>query len=84
MSTGDRVNMSVMKTVVLTLPLPNPDDWLDIDAAAAELGVSYRTVTRMLCDGRLRAHRLSGRTVMVWRADLMSLREARERAGVTS
>jgi len=39
-----------------TLPVPNPNDWSTYSGAAALLGVSTRTVKRMVADGRLRAY----------------------------
>jgi excisionase family DNA binding protein len=36
-----------------TLPLPNPGDWCAVAGAAQLLGVSRRTVERMIVDGRL-------------------------------
>lgn len=35
------------------LPMPNPADWMTQRAAAELLGVSTRTVTRMVVDGKL-------------------------------
>lgn len=69
------------------LPLPNPDEWMTVAAAAALLGVHQRTVLRMI-----RARLLVGYTPvpavgerpvpMLWTAEVERIREARKIAGM--
>lgn len=61
-----------------TLAIPNPDDWIDINAAADLLGVTETTVRRFFASGALTRYK-AGRTTIVWRLEVMQLRAARQR-----
>jgi len=66
------------------LPLPNPEDWCAITGAAKRLGVSTRTVERMVLDGRLRGYWPEGAperpySAMLWKAQVIELADALER-----
>jgi excisionase family DNA binding protein len=61
------------------LPFPNPGDWVSIAGAAEMLGVSGRTVARMVDDGRLRSFLPEGAfdrpaNRILWRADVDDLK----------
>jgi excisionase family DNA binding protein len=64
-----------------TLPLPNPEDWCSVAGAARLLGVSRRTVERMVLDGRLTgytpyggSHRVSAK--LLWMPEVRQLSQA--------
>lgn len=59
----------------MTLPLPNPHDWMSVRGAANLLRMSTRTVRRMADAGVLTAYRPIGGpdeqpTPMLWRAEV--------------
>lgn len=64
-----------------TLPLPNLEDWCSLVGAAIILGVSRRTVERMIEDGRLTGYwpwgpgQRVGRA-MLWRPQVETLADA--------
>jgi excisionase family DNA binding protein len=65
-----------------TLPLPNPTDWLTTKAAAWLLGMSTRSVERMVERGVLRAYRPYGAQkekvpAMFWRPEVNAVVDAR-------
>jgi excisionase family DNA binding protein len=67
-----------------TLPLPNPDDWLTKGRVARQLGVSRRTVDRMVDRGALTAYSPVGAykekvPAMFWHADVLRVLDARLR-----
>lgn len=65
-----------------TLPIPNPTDWLTTKGAAFLLGMSPRSVERMVERGALRAYRPYGApkekaAAMFWRAEVNAVVDAR-------
>jgi excisionase family DNA binding protein len=67
-----------------TLPLPNPSDWMTIDAAAELLGCSRRTVTRLMDSGALNGYQPArGKTEtdrwLLWRPEVDEVLQARRR-----
>lgn len=65
------------------LPIPNPHEWMGRRAAMALLGVvSHMTLQRYVADGRLHAYRIEGGPLLYWRAEVLELAAARDRAGV--
>lgn len=69
-----------------TLPIPNPGDWLTLNAAAEFLGVSRRTLLRMVEKRALTAYSPYGgfrekSPTMFWRADVAVVEQARTRLG---
>lgn len=72
--------MSAMNN--LTLPIPNPADWISLRAAAAILNMSTRSVRRMIEAGALTGYRPRGflneePPLMLWRAEVLAVRDAR-------
>lgn len=68
----------------MTLPLPNPGDWMTIKAAGQLLSVDERTVRRFLDKGTLTKHHPYVATdekppVFIWRAEALALLGARNR-----
>jgi excisionase family DNA binding protein len=68
-----------------TLPLPNPNEWVTVSGAAHFMGVHRRTVERLIERGTLTGYRMWGAPgeqvpVMVWRDELITVRNARQRA----
>lgn len=61
----------------MTLPLPNPNDWLDHDGVAAALGVTRRTVDRLLAGGTINVYRI-GTQRLFWRGEVETVRAARD------
>lgn len=65
----------------MTLPLPNPSDWISVRGAAALLSASTRTVRRMIDTGVLTGHRPLGAygerpPLMLWRAEVNAVLDA--------
>jgi excisionase family DNA binding protein len=59
----------------MTLPLPNPHDWISVRGAANLLRMSTRTIRRMVGAGVLTAYRPIGGIdeeppLMLWRAEV--------------
>ena len=74
---------------VPTLPIPNPHEWGTREAAAARIGVDARTISRMIEDGRLTAHRINcgpgEHKTLLWWPEVVAYAEVRRAAaeGVT-
>lgn len=71
--------MSLMNN--MTLPLPNPGDWVSVAGAAAILRCSVRTVTRRVREGRLKAYLPYGardlpNNYILWRKDVADFGKA--------
>ena len=65
-----------------TLPLPNPGDWTTVDGACEILGVSRRTVARMVAAQVLTAYRVRGagrREILLWVPEVREVAQARKR-----
>jgi excisionase family DNA binding protein len=50
-----------------------PKHYISLDAAAEQIGVSKRTIRRLVADGRLPAYRVGSRVVRIDSADLDAL-----------
>lgn len=75
-------DMDLIKMTRTDMPVPNPHDWLTIAGAAFLLGVSARTIARMLDAGQLStfrplADRPGAGPVMLWRPEVNALLSAR-------
>lgn len=68
----------------MTIPIPNPEDWIGISTVAAMLQVSVSHARRL--DGNLiRRHYMSGvASAVYWLPEIVVLAEARRRAGLQS
>jgi excisionase family DNA binding protein len=71
------------------LPLPQPKDWMTRRAAAEYLGCSVRTVERYARDGVLTEYHpvmgkieTNGMWLLLWRAEVETLKQARNRIKV--
>lgn len=76
--------MADMKDSQMTLPLPDPGAWMTIKAVARLLGVTRKTVDRMLASERLTGYSPVAdpderAPVLIWRDDAMSMLSARNR-----
>lgn len=63
--------------MIQQLPLPNPGDWMDHDQAAAFLGVTRRTIDRMIIKGSLTCYRI-GTQRLFWCDELTRVAAARK------
>jgi len=73
-----------MGTTQMVLHVPNPTDWLTRRAAARRIGVSPRTVERLvearvLTDYRPDADNGESAPMLLWRAEVDEVRDARRR-----
>ncbi len=72
-----------------TLPMPNPGDWMTVNAAATLLTVDRRTIDRLIDKGTLTVHRPYAGPgekppLLLWRAEVLQVMSARRRlAGAT-
>lgn len=71
----------------LRLPIPNPREWMTRRLAAAKLGVSVRTVERMVENGVLTEYRPSSdgseeAPLILWVAEVERVALARQVAGI--
>lgn len=72
-----------------SLPLPNPADWMTVNAAACLLSVDRRTVDRLIDKGTLTVHRPYAGPgekppLLLWRDEVLQVMSARRRlAGAT-
>jgi excisionase family DNA binding protein len=64
-----------------TLPIPNPQDWCDINQACELLGRSRATVYDMNDRGVIHIHRI-GSSRMLWRAEVLEVATALRRLEV--
>lgn len=69
------------------LPLPNPDEWMTVAAAAAFLRVHPATIGRMAAAGVLRCYSPVPAAderppKMLWAPEVEALRDARRTAGL--
>jgi excisionase family DNA binding protein len=53
-----------MTNNVMTLPIPNPEQWTGVTGAAELTGINRSTVYAMISDGRLRSYRIAGRRLL--------------------
>lgn len=64
------------------LPLPNPQDWMSVNAAAQLLHVGKPHVYRMIRDGLLTGYPVAGSNIiLLWATEVQDLAAARLRAG---
>jgi hypothetical protein len=75
------VKMLFMKEQMM-IPLPNPEDWIGISTVAQLLNISVGHARRL--DGNLiRRHYMSGvSSAVYWRPEIVTLAEARIKAGL--
>lgn len=64
----------------MVLKIPNPSDWLTVAQAADIMEVSHQTVHAMMGRGVLCRYHI-GDFVVLWRAEVLEVRDARRRAG---
>ncbi len=72
-----------MITDQMVHPVPNPTDWMTRKGAAQVLGVSERTIDRMVSRGTLAEHRPYGGDgervpAMFWAADVLRAKAAQD------
>lgn len=68
----------------MTLPIPNPNDWMTIGAAAHLMQVHPRTVDRLITRGTITAHSpwsapKEKPPVMLWRDEVLAVHAARQK-----
>lgn len=66
----------------MTLPIPNPDDWMTTRAVAQLLGVDRRTVDRLIDKGVLKRYQPYTATdetppALIWREEALQVLSAR-------